>query len=1024
MRVAWHIPLLLVAVTPAWPVSLTAAQPQVAVGFNVERVADEHHIVFPMFATFDEHGRLFVAESSGLDLYEELKAQTRKCRVKVLEDRNGDGRFETSAVFADKLVFPMGLVWRDGKLYVADPPNLVTFEDTEGDGRGDKRTVLLTGFGHTDNGSLHGLTFGPDGLLYLTMGSPDGYRLRRDDGTFVQGQSGALIRCKTDGTGVEVVCRGFVNLVEVVFTGSGEIIGTDNWYQHPIGGIRDALVHLLEGGLYPFEQDVGTAQPVTGEPLPALSLFPAVALSGVAIYRGDAFPSEIRGNLFSAQHNSRKVGRHVLSRAGSTFRSEDHDFVTSDDPDFHPSDILEDADGSLLVVDTGGWYVQHCPTGRIRDSRSPGGIYRVRFGDAPVLVDAYGQKLEWADAATEQLVQRLGDPRPAVRDRAGRMLVQRGRAAITALSAELGSSADQEAKERALWTLAQIPDDGALAPIRDALKLSDGQVVGAACRALARRGDTNSSLQLCGLLDDLRSSAMVRMAAAEALARCGNADSLNDIWRALTRQTDRFLDHALIYAAHRIATVEALTAALDHPQAKVQRTALLLLNQSPRPREVLHFDVVMRRVSAMDPELRQTALEILRQRTEWVGQTTTMIQRWLGSDGQMPEDRVAMSSLLLAFQNETSVQGSVSVALNNANTPTSFRVALLEIIGKSSLTPLPSSWVAGLRRAIDDPATRALAVQVAARSRVTALDDRLRQLAEDWTESSELRMEALRGVIGRNPKLAESLFELLLDQLGSNNGPVARLAAADALRRAYLTDRQLAAALNRIQGDALISPNMLLPSFKQATDQEGMIALIKSLRAAVKSGWRPVQPDFENALNLMPSGLQASVAELRELVGKGNPADAARLKKYEPLLTGGNVKRGREVFFSNKVACSTCHAIGEVGGNVGPDLTKVGATRSGRDLLESILLPSASFAQGYENYRVTTTNGEELIGILARQSADAVILRGASGAEIQAPRSQIQNIARSPISIMPEGLEQGMTADEFRDLLMFLQSLK
>jgi putative heme-binding domain-containing protein len=285
-------------------------------------------------------------------------------------------------------------------------------------------------------------------------------------------------------------------------------------------------------------------------------------------------------------------------------------------------------------------------------------------------------------------------------------------------------------------------------------------------------------------------------------------------------------------------------------------------------------------------------------------------------------------------------------------------------------------------------------------------------------------MEALRGVIGRNPKLAESLFELLLDQLGSNNGPVARLAAADALRRAYLTDRQLAAALNRIQGDALISPNMLLPSFKQATDQEGMIALIKSLRAAVKSGWRPVQPDFENALNLMPSGLQASVAELRELVGKGNPADAARLKKYEPLLTGGNVKRGREVFFSNKVACSTCHAIGEVGGNVGPDLTKVGATRSGRDLLESILLPSASFAQGYENYRVTTTNGEELIGILARQSADAVILRGASGAEIQAPRSQIQNIARSPISIMPEGLEQGMTADEFRDLLMFLQSLK
>ena len=125
-----------------------------------------------MFAAFDDRGRLFVAESSGLDLYAEITAGTRKCRVRVLEDRDGDGRFETSRVFADGLVFPMGLAWRDGRLYVADPPDLVALEDTDGDGRADRRTVILTGFGHTDNGSLHGLTFGPDGLLYMTMGMP------------------------------------------------------------------------------------------------------------------------------------------------------------------------------------------------------------------------------------------------------------------------------------------------------------------------------------------------------------------------------------------------------------------------------------------------------------------------------------------------------------------------------------------------------------------------------------------------------------------------------------------------------------------------------------------------------------------------------------------------------------------------------------------------------------------------------------------------------------------------------------
>jgi putative heme-binding domain-containing protein len=153
-------------------------------------------------------------------------------------------------------------------------------------------------------------------------------------------------------------------------------------------------------------------------------------------------------------------------------------------------------------------------------------------------------------------------------------------------------------------------------------------------------------------------------------------------------------------------------------------------------------------------------------------------------------------------------------------------------------------------------------------------------------------------------------------------------------------------------------------------------------------------------------------------------ANHAKLDKFATLLEGGDPDRGRTLFFDTRTACATCHAIGSDGGTVGPDLTKVGAIRSGRDILESVLLPSSTFAQTYEPYTVSTTDGRELSGTLARQEADSIILRDATGSELLLQRNSIRELRRQEISVMPEGIETGLSELEFRDLLAFLQSLK
>lgn len=1014
MRRTTLLPLLGIALYSV--AARAAGPPKAPPDFSIERIDPDGKVRFPMFATFDDTGRLFVTESSGLDLYAEISALTRKCRISVLEDKDRDGRFESATVFQDQLVMPMGAAWRDGKLYVPDGPDLITLEDTDGDGRADKRSVVLSGFGHYDNGGLHGITFGPDGWLYMTCGQPDGYKLRRADGSWLEAKSGALLRCRPDGSEVACLARGFENLVEVVFLGTGDVIGTVNWYQRPEGGIRDALVHLVHGALFPYVPDIGTPQLVSGPVMPAVAKFPAVALSGLWL-------QESTGHLFSAQHNSRKIGRHVLTRDGATFRSEDFDFVTSDDPDFHPSDVLGDADGSLIVVDTGSWYIHHCPTGQIRNSPATGGLWRVRRADAAPVKDPRGFQIDWTSASPGELTRLLSDSRPVVRERAQRTLGARGRAAVPALARVIQSASEGATAQRAMWSLAAIADESAAALLRTALAENDADLVATAARAVGSRRDRGAAEALSRVIGS-SAAPHARHAAAEALAYCGDRDSLPAIWTALATSPspDRFLEHSLIYAAHHLADAVALTKALDHPHPRVQAAALLLLDQPPRHAGALSAATAFDRLTAKDEYLRQIALQRVERHPDWAQQAVKLIRdshRVSVTDEQ--DER--LRRLALAFESNAEVQALVAVRMKDAAIDSDRRVRLIDSLSQSRLLETPGPISEALGELIDDPDKEIslAAVKTAAALRPRQLDERLAAVVADTRRPGAARLDALRAVIARRPRLDAPAFGLLLSRLGTDADPLDRLVAASLLGQAQLDDAQAMQVLALAGKDAVISPSTLLPALLKVRSGSFVTSLLSYVRTSMARGWEPTEEQLQPLLERLPeparNELSASVRQLAE-------RRREKLAGYEPLLAGGDAARGRSVFFSSKVACGACHRVGAEGGRVGPDLTKVGAIRAGRDILESVVLPSSTIAQGYDHYVVQTRSGEVHAGVIPQPSADVLEVRDSAGSTVRLHKDQVVRLKRQPISLMPDGLAAALTRDEFRDLMAFLQSLR
>jgi putative membrane-bound dehydrogenase-like protein len=892
-------------------------------GFTIELVAESPQVDRPVTAAFDDKGRLYVADSSGSNAKPTEQVKNPTHRVVMLESTKKDGKYDKSTVFADKLSFLQGTMWRDGSLYVATPPTIQKLTDTDGDGVADKREVwfdggVLTGCAN----DVHGPYPGPDGRIYFTKGAFAKQELTLGNGKKFVTRAAHIYSAKPDGSDLRVeMTGGMDNPVDVAFNAAGEMFFTTTFLQHPANGKRDGIIHNTYGAVYGKDHDVLNehvrTHPELSEPMTHLG--PA-APSGLHCYRGTAFGEEFRDNLFACQFNMAKVSRHVLKEKGSTYQTTDSDFVTSDNRDFHPTDVIEDADGSLLIIDTGGWYKLCCPSSVMEKKDVLGAIYRVRRTDKPVAKPA--------DAAA---------------------------------------------------TLkAKLKDTGMHAR-----------------RRLVREAVGVGPVVVPTLLELL-------------------ADEANDT----------AFDTALTRALIDIADPKATRVGLTHKSPRVQRAAVMALEQMPGG-NVTFADVKPHLMSdgsnyplSAGWHLAQSAWWVAERHPEWVEGLAGVFREQLEAsrivfdlDSRLakwathPSVQQVMAD---HFSNRFEVRHEVSFAIRLAKLKTFPEVwtdPLVSVLAKGELV-----LVAGTMR--DLPLTREQFLAVVQRAEREA-----KEAGREWTTFGQLMLlsAAPPGLI----EPGDEVFAKALEELPGKHADDAR----EALVRSSLSAgrlRELAAVLPAV-GPVYLPP--LLKLYEKSTDPTVGVALVNALRtpklrAAVRADEvKQLLAKYPQKVQDQADKLYAEIEEARkELVKKLDTL----LKDTQP----GDVRKGQAVFNSAKAACAACHKIAYVGGQIGPDLTKIGGIRSEKDLLEAIAFPSASFVRSYEPVKVETKDGKSYNGIVVADTSIGVTLRVSATEEVRIDRKDIDEMKPGTVSIMPAGLDQQLTKQELADLVAFLRSLK
>ncbi|MFO1461520.1 MAG: PVC-type heme-binding CxxCH protein [Verrucomicrobiota bacterium] len=947
--------------------------------------AAEPDVVDPVSICWDAAGRAYVAECRDYPLGVGPGGKVGST-IRRLEDTNGDGVPDRSVLFARDLSFVTSVTpWRGGILATA-PPDILFLKDTNGDGVADIREVVLTGFTRGVSDSLvNGLRFGPDNRIHGANGGNGGsvvnpripgvvLRLGEDDFSF-DPDTGEVVRTGRSGGGFGLVFDDF-----------GRAFTTYN-----INHLQHRFLLRKNAERYPGFPPADLTASVSdhGEmseifPISAASTRPNhpeqaghfSAAGGLGILLSDAFPEDLRGSLLVGDVVGNLLHRDVLRPDGPGFsagRAQEEsrsEFFSARDPAVRPVGAETGPDGALYLLDMQRDVIEHpdyIPEKVRRDldlraGADRGRIYRLYPTNAPQIAPVQ-PALDTADLPT--LVATLGHTNSWWRQTARRLLVERADGTAEESlrrAATLGTNAP--ARVAALWTLRgihRLRAEDLLVGLQD---LAPG--VRENCMILAEdfHDEPRVHAAVCRAPSD--SDARVRFQAALALGAWNDPKSVEALARILIRDVSyHWTRLAVLASLPPEGTVPVLGRLLALPSFRsgatdAHRAALSELCDLAGAR------------SAADPSLAGAAIECL--------------------PLDLPEE----------------VQMHLLDALADGLT----RVGARPVPGKAAqkhleeLGTLPGAEVTRALWRL----TRALGIPVSPSQEASLSQARL--AAGTTTESVTARVAAIR-MLAMGP--TASATNVLLKCLDARE-PL------------------------EIQGAALAS----LASFRDADLGPSLVARWRTVSPTVRTPLlalllerRPYHDPLVSALEagtLTVGELNLDLEQRRRLL-RGSSGIRDRASRFfgdeeysnrksvvsdwlSRLPASGDAAHGRTLFLET---CARCHVSGSVGNRVGPDLSGV-AHRSAEDLLSNILDPNMAINPGFAACTVETRDGEVQTGLLTSETLESLTLLQAGGGRIVIPRTQVSRVESSGLSLMPEGLEQGRTPQDLRDLIAFLQS--